>query len=902
MVHLSLVMLGSPTANFTSIHSQLRKSIILKIEIINMSGLGKLAAVFLLTFLLIVLPANAETMTVHSGTNVVGIPGLAAADFANCSLLNYDSATKLGCKYNKNGYFVYYNSSGSNKGDCGSNFYSANSMKDGLGYYLYASTQCQVSYNIPTKVDVTLRPGTNIISVPVETSLDDIAAVCGDKTKIFSYYDSSTKAGCKYNKTGYFVYYNSTGNSGGDCDSNFFSDSRLRPFVGYYVYFKGKNGDGTTPCAFEYENGVIKVTTTTTTTTTTTIVPSCDSTCKTQGYSSGTCISGGTTPTKSFDYGLWCDWLDVTSVSSEFLSRIGQGKIDVLIISTAEWRADNTLSYLYSASQLSNFKSQVLAVNPNMKFYADILSFTYKVDFSTSAARQKAVDEVAKFVDNYGSYFDGIEDDSEYYTGAEADEIAYFNLCAAAVQSKGMIYYPWVWFTWLPQITSLRSSYGPYGGPIFPETEWKAGLDYYQAHANVGFGWYMGAGWGGDSPTIRDQLKWFDDQLELHGESYYSKLEIFGIWWYPSMTDDDWDAWISWVNTTNDSTTCSGTSIGQDGCSSGVCCCSGTYSGLKFYGADDVVNLWWVEHDFWTYAPPIFENMHSYGANWISVLLTYDTSNYINIHSFLSYQMPTGETGAQFLSHLSSVLHSKGMYLELQPYGNSVTPGYSEQVVYNLINNVNGEGDAYISLIKQYIDVCDPDMVHVFSESAGVYNPGFTVSQWIDFCDKAIDAWRTVNPNLLIGVQSVPFWDLAPIVNAGGVPRPNVIYFLHDYYSYLNTCGDWSCNMQWQYDYGCCGNGNLAAAKAEFADAILNGEHLQAALDAGFTVAFEAIGTNPSSPNAVQFCADAADFSNQYGLGYIASGYPTTQYSWIYPNGVLNSCGQALFSRIPKTT
>jgi len=173
-----------------------------------------------------------------------------------------------------------------------------------LSFLLLAITK--IATSVTNVVEITLIPedkednipsGTNIIGVPTETTLDQIASICGDKTKIFKYYDSKTKLGCAYNKNGYFLYFNPVGNEKGDCDSNFFSEAKLRAGVGYYVDFQGKNGDGVTSCKLRYEDGVLVTgpisSSTTTTRGTTTTSP--QSTTTTAGTSSTTTTVGPTT-------------------------------------------------------------------------------------------------------------------------------------------------------------------------------------------------------------------------------------------------------------------------------------------------------------------------------------------------------------------------------------------------------------------------------------------------------------------------------------------------------------------------------------------------------------------------------------------------------------------------------
>jgi len=190
-------------------------------------------------------------LVLHRGPSLIGVAGLSQIAFGSCEPSFFTSSSGT-CVYDNNGIFVYYNRSLQNKGDCGRNFSSAGVMKQGLGYYVYANKECRVTACLPDEVDVVLHPGHNLIAVPVDTSLDDIAEVCGDKTKLFEYFPSSSGT-CIYDARGYFVYYDY--NSGvGDCGGHFSSDSRLRQYLGYYVYFKGKNGDGVSDCTLQYRN------------------------------------------------------------------------------------------------------------------------------------------------------------------------------------------------------------------------------------------------------------------------------------------------------------------------------------------------------------------------------------------------------------------------------------------------------------------------------------------------------------------------------------------------------------------------------------------------------------------------------------------------------------------------
>jgi aryl-phospho-beta-D-glucosidase BglC (GH1 family) len=239
-----------------------------------------LSSVFLILF---EGPSRAAEMAIVRGSNIIGIPGLSSSDFSACGLAYYDSKSNLGCTYRNNGYFVYYVTDGVG-GDCGGPFFTSASMSDGHGYYVSAGQNCTISFTPKLSMDVPLLVGNNIISVPVQTTEDQISAVCGSKDLIFKSYDSSSNPGCRYADHGHFVFYN--GSDGlGDCGGPFHSSSVLLPNVGYYVDFLGVNGDGATACGLRYVGGVlsqtpVSVTSTTSTTksTTTTVRSSSTST------------------------------------------------------------------------------------------------------------------------------------------------------------------------------------------------------------------------------------------------------------------------------------------------------------------------------------------------------------------------------------------------------------------------------------------------------------------------------------------------------------------------------------------------------------------------------------------------------------------------------------------------
>jgi hypothetical protein len=317
----------------------------------------EIACMAALTILLLSGIASANTYTLLNGTNVVGLPGLSTSDFASCNLKYYDSRSNVGCSYRDNGYFVYYNPD-SPYGDCDSNFFSSGSMSDGLGYYVSANNSCTIQFTPKASMDVTLYPGTNVISLPVMTTADQIASVCGGaKDTIFKYYDSRSNPGCRYSKTGYFVYYNAT-NSSGDCGNNFHSSSLIFPNVGYYVSFQGKAGNGDVPCVLRFINGLITegpTSTTTSAASTTSSTRPTTTTSKTSTSTTTTMASGGMRIGVTY-YGNYQDW---SGISDTVLNRdfaLFKSKGVSLIILPTFWQTLESSRGTYDSATIGRLK------------------------------------------------------------------------------------------------------------------------------------------------------------------------------------------------------------------------------------------------------------------------------------------------------------------------------------------------------------------------------------------------------------------------------------------------------------------------------------------------------------------------------------------------------------------
>jgi hypothetical protein len=311
-------------------------------------------------------------------------------------------------------------------------------------------------------------------------------------------------------------------------------------------------------------------------------------------------------------------------------------------------------------------------------------------------------------------------------------------------------------------------------------------------------------------------------------------------------------------------------------------------------GTDDVIATWLMNSNFWTKANMQISTIQPYGGNMLNTLIT---------NKELDYNTPLG-TYRNVLIDLRNNLHQRGMLYGLQPWSmddHTLTDSDWTQFQIQVINNYNGLGDRWISEYANVVQAIQPDLMTVFSEAPGDLASGLAsasfMQTYISFCTKATDAWRAIKPDLIVAVQSLPFWDLKPLINAGGIPRSNVLYALHYYYSYNGKYPpSWHPEMQAYW------NGNLNEAKTLLYNHFLTNEGIQDALSHGFKVWFEALGCNIANPNAAVFAKDATDFCKQYDIDYITSGsHPYNGWSWMFnSDGTLNDVGKVMLENMKR--
>jgi hypothetical protein len=205
-----------------------------------------------------------------------------------------------------------------------------------------------------------------------------------------------------------------------------------------------------------------------------------------------------------------------------------------------------------------------------------------------------------------------------------------------------------------------------------------------------------------------------------------------------------------------------------------------------------------------------------------------------------------------------------------------------------VILNIDGLQDKWIKDVGDIIQTLQPDIVDVMGEPpddiantvyAGTMTQEEFYATYRQFVVRAIEAWRTIKPDLACVVYSMPFWYLQPMT-ATPIPKPNIIYPVDFYYSYEgNYPPDYEA---WAQKYW---NGDLAGGKAGLLSYFLS-HGVDGAAAAGLEVIFAETGANLGNPNALIFMQDLYDYAKSKGIGVLHEcfrAYPS------YGTGILNS-------------
>jgi hypothetical protein len=238
-------------------------------------------------------------------------------------------------------------------------------------------------------------------------------------------------------------------------------------------------------------------------------------------------------------------------------------------------------------------------------------------------------------------------------------------------------------------------------------------------------------------------------------------------------------------------------------------------------------------------------------------------------------------------------VHTNGMKFWMECFSSNWNPPEGwYQMKANVILNYNGMGDQWINGFGQIIQTLHPDVVDVMNEPpyfaiGTTYASQYTNAQFFQayeqFVLRAIDAWRAIDPNLVISVAPMPFWDFSSMA-ANPISRSNIIYDYH--FSY---CGDNIAPAPSAPDQYAYWTGQLSTAKSTLYTDFLSWSGIQLMLNKGLSIEFGETGTNLANPNAQQFMQDVYDFGDTYNIGIIQDTYRPYNPISTAGMGILNS-------------
>jgi len=224
--------------------------------------------------------------------------------------------------------------------------------------------------------------------------------------------------------------------------------------------------------------------------------------------------------------------------------------------------------------------------------------------------------------------------------------------------------------------------------------------------------------------------------------------------------------------------------------------------------------------------------------------------------------------------------------------------------LFQTMMSTTANQNSYIANISQMITDTNADIVNAYSEPYGPLTYGYASSAlqsaYISFLNTATAAWTTVKPSIQILVMGLPFWDVRDFINASGMsglPSGTILCY-HMYYWYDG--GTPASNNNYQpfcVDYY---NGNFAQGKTDWISWMDTYGQVSYCITNGIPFWFEALGCNPTNPNALQFLADVTAYCNARSIGWCASG---NAHPFVFNSPTaLNSYGITMFSSIPSNS
>jgi cell division septation protein DedD len=233
---------------------------------------------------------------------------------------------------------------------------------------------------------------------------------------------------------------------------------------------------------------------------------------------------------------------------------------------------------------------------------------------------------------------------------------------------------------------------------------------------------------------------------------------------------------------------------------------------------------------------------------------------------------------------------------------------------YNIIFDVGSAQDDWISNWGNIITALQPDAISVMNEPSlnGTYDVEPTSEEfqvYRNLIENCVNAWRAIDPNLIIVVENFPFNQYfdQTLYGFGATPvnHTGIVYSRHFYYSYDNTEPP-AYQPEWQAYWDAITQGDLDAAK------IL----LQAAIEyqtdpmttQGKPVVYDEFGANLANPNVAVAVGDFTDICLSLGVGVVyydivpyGSGFHQEPSGALTDYYVFNAVGEAFIAPFEVT-
>lgn len=252
--------------------------------------------------------------------------------------------------------------------------------------------------------------------------------------------------------------------------------------------------------------------------------------------------------------------------------------------------------------------------------------------------------------------------------------------------------------------------------------------------------------------------------------------------------------------------------------------------------------------------------------------------------------MYVGPSVSNYYVNLKSYCDQAGLKFIIQTLSASVgAMTFKEE--QNIIQNISGAQTTWINNWANTINILHPYAIMVMNEPSndGSYSKASSTdfNYYRQFCNNCINAWRNVQPNLIIIVQNDPFNDFFDSASYGFATTPlsfsGVIYSCHIYYAYDGTYPP-SYLPEQQVYWNAKSATDLSQAKQKLMSFIAS-EMCQGLINKGQRVMFDEWGANVNSPNAQNFTRDFIAICRQQSFGQIYYDIVPTSYE---TTGLLN--------------